>query len=298
MTAAVQRTAETQRWRRARCARGSAPAPRLCGLVLLFAGAGAAQAPDCGLVPGWKQQGEARTYTAENLFEYMDGNAEGYILYRMAKMDGVNCESPAGTLVFDVFEMADPEWAYGVYAANRDRRVAAEKIGVAGQVVPRQTIFVKDKYFVQISSDRDQPELLRQFALAFAQRVPGRGDPPDALAWFPAERLQAESIRMVPESVLGLRVLRRGYVAQYDYGKAFLVPEDTPESAAAVMAKLRARFAPNQPARIADEGFEANDKYLGRLCVFRKGHYIGGFTGLNDGADAVAVGARLAAKVN
>jgi hypothetical protein len=293
VTAAVQRTAETPRRRRARFAR----APRLCGLVLLFAAAGAAQAPDCGLVPGWKQQGEARTYTAENLFEYMDGNAEGYILYRMVKMDGVNCESPAGTLVFDVFEMADPEWAYGVYAANRDPRVAAEKIGVAAQVVPRQTIFVKDKYFVQISSDRDQPELLRQFALAFCRRTPGRGDPPDALAWFPTERLQAESIRMVPESVLGLRVLRRGYVAQYDYGKAFLVPEDTPESAAAVMEKLRARFAPNQPARIAAEGFEANDKYLGRLCVFRQGRYIGGFTGLEAGADIVALSTHLADRI-
>ncbi|MGD0200494.1 MAG: DUF6599 family protein [Bryobacteraceae bacterium] len=264
---------------------------------MLFAAAGAAQAPECGLAPGWKQQGEGRTYTAENLFEYMDGNAEGYILYRVVKMDGVNCESPAGTLVFDVFEMADPEWAYGVYTANRDPRVATEKIGVAGQVVPRQTIFVKDKYFVQISSDRDQPELLRQFALAFAQRIPGRNDPPGALAWFPAERLRAESIRMVPESVLGLRALRRGYVAQYDYGKAFVVREDTPEAAAAVMAKLRARIGGSRAARIADEGFEANDKYLGRLCVFRKGRYIGGFTGLEAGADIVALAAALADRI-
>ena len=46
----------------------------------------------------------------------------------------------------------------------------------------------------------------------------------------------------MPESVLGIRILKRGYVAQYDFGKAFVVPEDSPEAAAAVMQKLRARF--------------------------------------------------------
>jgi hypothetical protein len=101
----------------------------------------------------------------------------------------------------------------------------------------------------------------------------------------------------VPESVLGMRALKRGYVAQYESGKAFLVQEATPESAAAVMIKLRARIADNQPATVADEGFQANDKYLGRLCFFRKGRYVGGFSGFKDGEDAVAAAAKLAANV-
>ena len=48
----------------------------LFGFACLVAGA----QPSCALVPGWTQAGAARTFTAENLFEYMDGNAEGYIL--------------------------------------------------------------------------------------------------------------------------------------------------------------------------------------------------------------------------
>jgi hypothetical protein len=56
------------------------------------------------------------------------------------------------------------------------------------------------------------------------------------LQWFSTEGQQ--SFRLVPESVPGLRLLRRGYVAQYDFGKAFVVFEDTPESAAGVMQKL------------------------------------------------------------
>jgi len=270
---------------------------RLCGLVLVAAGALWAQAPNCSLVAGWKQQGEARSYTAENLFEYMDGNAEGYVLYRFVKMSGVNCQSGDNTLVFDVFEMENPEWAYGIFAANRDTRIPTEKIGVAGQVVPRQAIFVKDKYLVQISGDKDQAETLRAFASAMAKRIPGTAEPPAALGWFPAAKLVPDSIRMVPESVLGMRILKRGYIAQYEAGKAFVVAEVSPEAAAEVMNKLRARFSGNRPAKIADEAFEANDKYLGRLSMFRKGRYVGGFAGLKEGADAVAVTSTLAEKV-
>jgi len=266
-------------------------------LLLVCALSLQAQAPSCSLVPGWTQQGPARSYTADNLFEYMDGNAEGYIIYRFVKMQGVNCEGGGATLVFDVSEMADPEWAYGMFAANRDPRVGGEKIGMAGQIVPRKAIFVKDKYFVEVSSSKEQPDVLRAFALALEKTISGRTAVPDALSWFPPARMVPDSIRMVPESVLGMRALKRGWAAQYDFGKAFLVPEDTPESAAAVMNKLRTRIADNKPAKLADEGFEANDKYLGKLCIFRKGRYIGGFTGLKEGEDVVAASASLAEKV-
>jgi hypothetical protein len=101
----------------------------------------------------------------------------------------------------------------------------------------------------------------------------------------------------VPESVLGLRILKRGYVAQYDYGKAFVVSEDSPASASAVMAQLKARFGDTTPAKLGDEAFETTDHYLGRLYVFRKGLYIAGYAIAAGGADPAALSAALAAKI-
>jgi hypothetical protein len=255
------------------------------------------QTPDCRLVPGWTQQGAARSYVADNLFDYMDGNAEGYLIYGFTKMQGVNCESGEDTVVFDVSEMADPESAYGLFSANRDPRAPMEKIGMGGQIVPRRAIFAKDRYYVEIGISRDAPEVLRAFALAMEKKIEGRTGIPEVIAWFPGEKLERESVRLVPESVLGLRVLRRGYIAQYEYGKAFIVTETSPEAAAEVMQKLRARVGENKPARIADEAFQATDRYLGRLCFFRKGKYVAGFAGLTEGQDAAASGAALAAHI-
>jgi len=266
------------------------------GLALFLAAAAAsfAQAPDCGLLSGWTQQGEARSFTGGNLFEYMDGNAEGYLLYHFVRMRGVNCQSGEDTLVFDVSEMENAEWAYGMFASNRDPRVPVEKIGTETQIVPRRAILVKDKYFVEIGSSKEQADVLRQFVRATEKRIAGSSEPPEALTWFPQEKLVPGSVRMVPESVLGIGALKRGYVAEYDTGKAFLVKETSPESAAEVMNKLRARIGGTAPVKVADEGFEATDKYLGRLCFFRKGRMIGGFTGLGGGADATAITAKLA----
>ena len=130
-----------------------------------------------------------------------------------------------------------------------------------------------------------------------AQRISGTTEPPAELSVFPTEKLVAGSVRMVPESVLGISALKRGYIAEYDYGKAFLVQEATPESAAAVMNKLRTRFGETTPAKVADEAFEASEKYLGRLCIFRKGRTLAGYANLPESADAVALAVKLVPRI-
>jgi len=104
-------------------------------------------------------------------------------------------------------------------------------------------------------------------------------------------------LRLVPESVLGIRILRRGYVAQYANGKAFVVTEETPASAAAVMQKLRERFGETTKVQSGDEGFQASDKYLGQICVIRKGRYVAGYGNVPEGQDAAKLASALVAAV-
>ena len=97
--------------------------------------------------------------------------------------------------------------------------------------------------------------------------------------------------------MLGIRLLKRGYVEQYEFGKAFVVTEASPDSAAAVMQKLRERFGETAKASIADDAFQVTDKYLGRVCIARKGRYLTGYGNLADGQDAVKLVTSLASRV-
>jgi hypothetical protein len=273
------------------------------GLTLLLAAAGVlaaadeAPVPSCNLAPGWSQAGPDRTYVADNLFEYMDGNAEGYLIYGFLKMQGVTCKKGDVTFVVDLSDFGDADSAYGMFTSNVDGRQPTQKIGMNGQIVPRRAFFAKGRYFLEIAAnpEGDYTPQLKEWTAAMEKLIPGSTVLPPALAWFPTE--QRQSLRLVPESVLGLRLLKRGYAAQYEYGKAFVVLEATPQSAAAVMEQLRKRFGATTPAAIADEAFQATDQYLGRLCVFRQGRYIAGYAISADGMDPVSLSKTLAGKM-
>jgi hypothetical protein len=262
----------------------------------------AAGLPDCTLAPGWEQHGEARTYEGDTLYEYMNGNSEGYFIYGFVKMNGVTCKKGPNTVHIDVSEMANAESAYGMFTANRDASKPAEKIGMGGQVAPRKAIAAKDKYFLEIAAepDKDHSAALRELISALEARVQGSTSTPAALEWFVKDGLEAGFPRLVPQSVLGIGALKRGYVAHYqNKAKAFVVTEASPDAAKAVLAKLQTRFGETAPATVAgaDEAFTGADKYLGRLVVLRKGNRVAGIAGVPDGGDPAALGGALAAKL-
>ena len=227
----------------------------------------------------------------------MDGAAEGYLAYGFTQMQGVTCESGENTLDINISEMVDADAAYGMFSTSLDSRHPIEKIGMGGQIMPLRGAFAKGNYYVEITAtcDTDCTPALTAYITAMEKRLEGRSTPPDAIAWFPPEKLV--SARLIPESVLGISLLKRGYVAEYDTGKAFLVLETSPQSAAAVMTKLRQRYPSAQTAQVAEEALQVQDKYLGGVCFFRKGKYIGGYANMPNEASAAAASATLAARL-
>lgn len=263
--------------------------------LLLAAGV----ALSCDALPGFAQQGPARFYEGENLFEYMDGNSEAYLAYGFLKMNGLTCAKGSQKVLVDVSEMPDAESAYGLFASNQDNAKPVESIGAAGQVVPRKVFFVKGKYFVELAAEEqgDHSELLRSAAKALAGTLEGSTSKPEPLGWFPGEGLTAGPPRLVPESVLGIRALKRGYLATYGKRKLFVVTETSADAAKAAMAKLRTRFPAAEAAQGGEEALQVSDAYLGKMCVIRRGATLVGAAGVEGDGDAVALAVAQLARV-
>jgi len=269
-------------------------------LLMATAAAHAQNYLDCRLVPGWEQSGPRRDYTPDNLFDYRDGAAEGYLIFSFARLQGIDCKSGSTILSIDVSDMTDPDSAYGMFAANRDPHQAITKIGMGAQVLAQSLLFAKGKYFVEIietdgSTNTNQAAVLRAFAEKIEPLLEGRTTLPETLAWFPSEN--QKSVGLVPESVLGLKVLKRGYVARYTQGQAFIVTEQSPESAADVMTRLRQHFDGASAVAIGDEGFQLKAAYLEGVCIFRKGRIIAGYTNLPDPQTAASQAAKLLERI-
>jgi hypothetical protein len=259
----------------------------------------AAQTPACSYVPGWTQAGELRDHDKETLYEYMNGNSESYFAYGFVRMRGVTCKQGAATAIVDIFEMIDDEASYGMYVSTRDARQPEAALGAAAQVLPRRATVVRGKYYAEVAMEPegDHSAPLKAWIQALAGKLPGSSTPPAATAWFPAEGRLAGSPRLAPRSVLGLRFLKRGWTADYDAGRAFVVPEATPEAARATFAQLKDRWK-MEPATGAGEEFGCGeDSYLGVVCAFRKGARVGGWVKGADTGAAKAKAAALAARL-
>ncbi len=269
--------------------------------ALLAAGsAGAQDFLNCHFAAGWEQQGDKRQFVADNLFEYKDGAAEGYLSFGFIKMQTVTCASNGNTLDIDVSEMTDADSAYGMFAANADPSAPIAKLGMGGQIQKQSATFAKGKYYVELAETATDPEkddtaTMQAFTAKMLGMLEGRETPPAMLDWFVPDHVVSK--RMVPESVLGLSQLKRGYVAKYQQGQAFIVQEASPESAGAAMKALRARFEGAVPATVGDEAFQASAKYLNGICIFRKGKFIAGYANLPTAAEALAQATKLDARI-
>ncbi|WP_321477745.1 DUF6599 family protein [uncultured Paludibaculum sp.] len=265
----------------------------LVGLVAM------GQSPDCSIAPGFVQDGQPRQFDTETLYEYMNGNSEGYFLYGFRSMRGVTCKKGDLKLIVDISTFQSPELAYGMFTGNLDPRLPVVKIGAGGQVTGRKVLFAKGPYLGEIAAEPegDHATLLHAAALELEKKINGSTDIPMELGWFPKENLQAGSPRLVPQSVLGLRILKRGYLAQYTEGKSFVVTEESAAAATALFAKLKERFPGGSAAKAGDEGYATEDRYLGKMCLFRKGARVAGYTNVPPAADAAAWASQLAARI-
>jgi hypothetical protein len=256
--------------------------------------------PRCELVPGWTQTGPTHLDTAETLSNERHGNSEGYLIYGFDRMRGVTCKSGESSFVIDISDMKDAESAFGLFASSRDPAVPTEAIGVAAQVTPQRGILDRGNRFVEISaspSSVNHSAAIRAFLKALDAKLDGASSAPPPVGWFPTQGLDANSIRLIPQSLLGLSLLKRGYLAKYDYGRAFIAKQPSADSAIQLMAKIREKFGDVEPAAIGDEAFETTDKSLGGLLFFRKGEYLAGFANLTEEFDAAKAAEELASHI-
>jgi len=79
-------------------------------------------------VAGWTAEGGAEVYDTESIYGYIDGHAEVYLAYGMKRCLSRRFirSEVEGEIVVDLFEMASPADAFGVFSHDRD----GEAVGV------------------------------------------------------------------------------------------------------------------------------------------------------------------------
>ncbi len=231
-----------------------------------------------------------RFYDESNLYEYIDGQAEGFIAYDFRALASATYVSGDDSLVIDVYDMAKPVQAFGVYSSFRSPINEFVQIGCQGFKTGEGYIFYKGSMFVNISADYADEDVMFKAAEAAARAVAGNiTDSPvglDMMSLLPSDGKMPNSEKYFLHAVLGQSFLDNGITAQYPYeggvARLFVCDFGSEDAAAKAYTEyLKFAGAHGEPTEFAPKtAFYAQVKYYGLIEVHLKGRYLAGGVGL------------------
>jgi hypothetical protein len=136
----------------------------------------------------WAIADSAEVFTGEDLFLYINGGADIYLEYGFIRVVNIRYKNTAMDKIhMEIYEMSDAGAAYGIYTINSPGSGASEDIGDAGMLFDYYLHFVKDNYYVRVtSSSREVAAMngIRHFARIIEKNIPSKGEKPVLLKAF------------------------------------------------------------------------------------------------------------------
>lgn len=257
------------------------------------------------------------TFSADNMYEKIDGRAESFIQYDVQGMayafyQPVADDSAEAQLY--AFEFTDALKAFGKYGSEKPEGVArAENLGSDGYTSAGSVFFYSGPYYVQIVTTSDDPKFAA-FALDLAHKVAARIQPagptevaesghavpaatPEALFKLLPAGPGRTGEKYVAQDVFGYSFFTDVFLADYSEGGAtwqgFVRPYATPAEAAATFEKYLAEVqdfgAQLRMVETSDAQKMASSTLDGLVdVVFLKGNAVAGANGSTDPARAMA----------
>jgi Family of unknown function (DUF6599) len=123
------------------------------------AGRAAAPFPSSNEVAGWVKSGETRTFSATELWSYIDGDAERYVKagVKSTATSDYNFKNTFDTVV-DIYTMADAKGARTIFDGEPAAQAKSVPLGDAARQSGTSLVFYKGPYLVRLVAYKESPE--------------------------------------------------------------------------------------------------------------------------------------------
>jgi hypothetical protein len=268
--------------------------------------------PASGFSPGWALSGRINHYGPENLYTYINGEAELYMPYGFKTLSSAFYSTGSDTasgVVADIYAMGSHIDAFGIYSNYRDADAEKIKLGADGFVEDTQLMFYKDRYFVRLSASGTVAGVKTKLVAAAREidrKLPGKSSPPGEIALINIPGVNPDTIRYLAHGVLGYGFFKKGLTADMtiDGGtaKAFVIINPSPDDASGAFLRY-VEYLEKSGVKV-DRGvikgtatLTVNDPLYKGTCIRRSGAYIFGVTKLNEPLKASPALDRIAANI-
>lgn len=247
-------------------------------------------------------QGAPTFYNPDSLYQYIDGGADTYLLYDFKSLLHQEFKSGATDLTADVYEMSNPEDAFGIYASERSPSYKFLQVGTEGYRDQGILNFFADRYYVKLSgSGTNVDALLNQFARTLSGRIGGTRTLPPLIEKLPRANRVLRSEQYIKKNPLGHAFLAPAFVVAYGQGKqqsrlVVSIASDA-QSAKSRAEQLAKHFKQSGESVAAPElgegGIRGKNSFEGRVIARTRGRYlIALFNPPQDGAEMLKAAAQ------
>jgi len=226
----------------------------------------------------------ASFYKPDNLYEYIDGGADLYLLYDFQRVLHQNFKTGDGELTVDIYDMGKPENAFGMYAAERSPRYKFVTLGVEGYRSEGTLNFLQDNYYVKLAASGAKASgALDPFARMLSKRIGGTSKPPALLAKLPQEHRVAHSEQYVRKDPLGHAFLAPAYLVGYAWtaqreSKLVLSVAGDAAGAKARLEQFAKHFKQSgecvAAAELGENGIRGKNSFEGQVIARTQGRYL------------------------
>jgi hypothetical protein len=163
---------------------------------------------------------------ASNLWEYLDGEADQFLVYGMDGMLHQEFQAGEVNVTMDIFSLGQPENAFGKYAS--DRAAGAQFIPIGTEGYHSQTSdgtstalnYFQDRYYVKlVGFGKGGDAVLQAFARGIASRIGTSPAWPSVLAQLPAAHRVPHTEKYILANPLGHDFLSPAYLVKYETDK-------------------------------------------------------------------------------
>jgi hypothetical protein len=256
--------------------------------------------------------GKAATYTPENLYKYIDGEAELYLPYGFGEAAVAMYVRPGGKssgVVANIFRMGSLLDAFGIFASYRDPTAEQVKLGAEGFIDESQLMFYQDRYFVRIEVSGAVPGsagALRSCAEEISRNLPAGRERPPELGFLKVPGAIPLTDRYYSAGLLGHSFFGRGLTAEVMLGgervKAVVMLGASEEAAGRIFDEYGkylkgAGVAPRITGEKEGAALHATDPLYKGVALRRSGRFVVGVTGLKEAHAGDALTALLLSRL-
>jgi hypothetical protein len=177
--------------------------------------------PGPGFEHGWSWLGMPTHYTPDDLYEYIDGEAELYLAYDFVEMATLTYfwgDAEDTSFVVDIYDMGTSLNGFGLYSSYRQPGYRFEEIGTEAVVSDYMIRFYQGRYVVEIrweNTSKRVTDAVRTVARQVSERIEDEAVAPAILSLLPAEDRMEKTLRYAPGEMLNQDFLPGGLEALY-----------------------------------------------------------------------------------